>query len=298
MLRYEQNPTQDFYLGSGKWLIDKDRNINSDLVEIHDFFEPIDRLLGDYETRKKLNLQEYLYRRNFVGKEIAISKDVFEEKRKQEGDNYQLLLFSIGHFNNEYCINVEWISVKNLVERKLPLQDNCLAHYILDPVKLYQIIQLDEARFNYFCNEFWQKNSELVNGQNINDLNKFIEDYAFVKNFFKRHNRFFVMPSSPKMKIDDLREINKNDNTTKEYLDKKADSIEAIYEKIDYLKNIEKIPNAQEIVDALENEKLKRFERFNEVRIRLGVYKNNRPVIFLHPYENESNNPGRIPAEE
>jgi hypothetical protein len=47
----------------------------------------------------------------------------------------------------------------------------------------------------------------------------------------------------------------------------------------------------------LEKEKLKNFERFDQVKIRLGKYEDGRFVIFMHPYESESNCPGRIPSE-
>lgn len=297
MEAHEKKPTPDFYLGSGKWLIDKDRNINSDLVEIHDFFEPLDRLFGDYETRRKLNLHEYLYRRDFDGKEIAINKVELEKYNKDEhvGDNYQFILFSIKLEEGEYKVAHQWLSVSDMINRNYQLQEYCIAHYILDPVKLRQIIHLDKSRFDYACETFWKKNKELEMGQDKSQLNQFIENYAFVKNFFKRHRRYFGISSGQSMSVGSLKEIG---NEHANYLAQKSDLIEAINEKIVYLTDKDGIQNPQDIIDALEEEKVKSFERFNEVRIRLGMYQNGRLVLFLHPYESESNNPGRIPAEE
>ncbi|RDB03558.1 hypothetical protein [Runella aurantiaca] len=290
----------DVYLGSGKWLMDKDRNINSDLIEIHTFFRPIDRLFGDYETRKKFNLHEALYRCDFDGKEVAITKIDLEKYRELQDDDYTLIFFTIVFTKGEYLIQPYPISIHELLKGNYPLYgqfeaNEVKARYVLDPVKLYHIMDLDGARFQYYYNQFWRKNSELrKNTTKTNEeITEFIEAYAQVKNFFKKHKRHFKINRGMQFKLDELYYL---DQGAAEYLKNKSDNINNINENIKILKN-DNINNAQEIVDALEKEKLKNFERFDQVKIRLGQYEDGRYVIYLHPYESESNCPGRIPAE-
>lgn len=290
----------DVYLGSGKWLMDKDRNINSDLIEIHTFFRPIDRLFGDYETRKKFNLHEALYRCNFDGKEVTITKIDLEKYRESQDDDYTLIFFTIVFTKGEYLIQPYPISIHELLKGNYPLYDQfeaneVKARYVLDPIKLYHIMDLDDARFQYYYNQFWRKNSEL--SENVSNTTKeireFVEAYAQVKNFFKKHKRHFKINRGMQFNLYKLSYLDEDDA---KYLKNKSDNIDNINKNIEILKN-ENINNAQEIVDALEKEKLKNFERFDQVKIRLGQYGNGRYVIYLHPYESESNCPGRIPAE-
>ena len=270
------------YIGAGNALNDKDRNINSDLVEIHDFFKPIDRLFGDYEIRKKFNLQEILYRTGIDGFEVRIQRDKLEEMRN---DSNNLILFTIINLNGIYVVQHDWVNPEKVCDVNYSDRD-VVAQYILDPIKFYNLIDIEESRFNSYCDVFLKKTNEV----STEDIRKFIEYYSTIKRFFARHRRYLRINFGEQMDRNSLKPIEQD-----EYYTKKSENLEMINHAINCVKK-SNIPSIEEIMEDLDKEKVKNFERFSQIRIRLGKHEDGRFVLFLHPYESESNNPLEIPT--
>lgn len=275
----------NIYMSTGSTLNDKDRNINSDLNEIHEFFRPIDRLFGDYESRRKLNQQEVLYRSDsFMGEEVRIPRSKLEEKRVNENN---LILFTVIKDNSIYCVKHEWIDADNLdpdILEKYKVMD-VVTQYILDPVKIYHNLDIDEVRFKSRCNLFLEKTEGKINDKVIEE---FIQNYSIVKRFYARHRKHLRFNEDDKINF--ATEI-KNDY----YYDRKSEIVKDINDARELVKN-SKIPKINEIMEDLDKEKIKNFERLSHIRIRLGKHEDGRFVLFLHPYESESNNPLEIPT--
>lgn len=324
----------DFYIDSGKWLIDKDRNINSDLEEINAFFEPIDRLFGDYEIRKKNKLEELLYRdgdklsdienkiqrfnnlKNRVnpikdnavkvankflknlnidpiilnvglekwkesirnlnrGSSNRVQSHILKIKKSEIIENEKnLLYFVITKISSEYRVDYTWVRIKednkplgheltdgiHDVNRRInAIYDSheICATYILDPVKLSQIIEYDDVRIEshkkvYFRNIFNDFDKNANKEIYFTFLDKIVEERKKNPNF-------------------DLNTIDVNISQ----------------------------PDKRKIIEAVNNKviKLKNLAKFESVRVRLGMQASNRLVLFLHPYISESHQPGRIPSE-
>lgn len=283
----ESLKSMDFYIDAGRSLNDLDRSLNHDLKQIQKFFRPIDRLFGDYEVRKKRQITEFLYRKTYYNEPCAIPREEIEKYA-----NDYLLLFYISRKNtlkkqikdqrlsvNELNVDYCWIKIK---EGKISLdlfnqnENNTLAippseilqTYVLDPIKLKHVADLDKARINAFKNKFIAE----FRKQNSNTSNEAI------------HLIFDCITSS-----------SFNEETiTKDYV-------------VNFEKSCKKEDNiansiSKDLLDAInlndDYSKWKNFQDFQEVKIRLGKYKDGRYVIYLHPYTSESNCPIRIPAEE
>lgn len=300
----------DFFIEAGKSLNDKDRNNNHDLVEIQAFFEPIDRLFGDYEIRKKYNLTDHLYRRDVnSGEEIRIDAEEIQTRGRKE-----ILFFFIYRIYYGYAVGFRWenpekFSVflkdpskayeakdedkgtfQKLYEEAMILEMKerekrqtmvpTVDFLVLDPIKLVQAIDLDEARHISLKRSIIAKclkNGNDLITQNNEELKPLFDLIDIIVDEFKILRKKEVNPKINDDEIESL--ITKHENLLKGNKE-----------------NLEKI--IEEFNSNSPLTKLKNFERFNYVRIRLGQYHNGKLVLFLHPYESESNNPIRIPAEE
>ena len=145
--------------------------------------------------------------------------------------------------------------------------------YVLDPIKLKQIYDLSDARNKYFKNLILEKciGENFVNyPTDQKDIYyKIIED--IVKNKTNKQSKSIILAI--------LKANTKHDDTIKGHC-------ETILNEFD---------GNNELTRPLV--KLKNFEEFKDVTIRLGIYEDGRYVIYLHPYLSESNCPGRIPSD-
>jgi hypothetical protein len=266
----------NFYIEAGRFLNDFDRNNNFDLKEILDFFKPNNRLFGDYEIRKKNGLERFLDRKNYGNNnKCQIPKD---DIRDFASAGY-LLLFVIS--GNDLRVNYGWIKILDNDEINCDDAAEALSIpsvdikqvYVLDPIKLKQIYDLSDARNKYFKNLILEKciGEDFVNyPTNHKDVY-----YEIIKNIVAQKTT-----KQPKNRI--LNGLKDN----AEY----DDIIKGHCEKI-----LDEFDGNNELTRPLV--KLKNFEEFKDVTIRLGIYEDGRYVIYLHPYLSESNCPGRIPSE-
>lgn len=304
----------DSFISAGKSLNDKDRNINSDLKEIHEFFEPIDRLYGDYESRKKFGIQEGLYRRNLLDEIVCISKDEIEEEKKKSPK--RIIIFHILKAKNSYYVEYKWDSIDNILLNGLNFKNNeysdegkfkknaeLITELILDPVKIYQVVAFDATRINYYCQTFWDKYRNKIQNKPLvqvpPEICSFIKAYAVLHNFVKKYQ--FILNFNidtdilnySKDKLEEILLLNKDVQIYK----KNGENLEMLINAITILEKGASDDEIKNTIQCLRNEKLKNFEEFSEVRIRLGKNQSGDFILFLHPYESESNNPIRIPSE-
>lgn len=272
--------TMNLYIESGRFLTDFDRNNTFDLKELLRFFEPNNRLFGDYEVRKKYKYDDSLNAKNRDGiTDCKISRQEIEALVTQGG----LLLFVISGTQ----LFVEYggikitrnqagkatIDVNEKAKKALSIDSSEVRQlYVLDPVKLKQICNLDKSRNIAFKKALLEQAVEKFYGLNEELQTLYCE----------------VVEEVVQGKI-----AHQDDAKTLEML-----SLNSKYKRIekDVLNNIITIFNSND--DAIRPlVKLKNFEDFKEVTIRLGIYQDGRYVIYLHPYKSESNCPGRIPSE-
>lgn len=272
--------SMDFYIDAGRFLNDYDRNNNFDLAEILRFFKPNNRLFGDYEIRRKNGWENFLDRKKRDGSLCVIPKKDIDTKVP---DGW-LLLFVIS--GQELSVNYGWIRINEHSEFEYdsdaeqslkvdPLKIRQI--YVLDPIKLKQISNLDEGRnksFKITLLEYFFRN-------------KFHSYSLEVKEFYYKI-------------IDTIVEQKNKQNNNQEIFDylikNSCNNLNIDVETCDELKNlINAFSGTDERLRPLV--KLKNFEKFKDVKIRLGQYEDGRYVIYLHPYRSEANCPGRIPAE-
>lgn len=201
--------------------------------------------------------------------------------------------------------NTTEINILNYIN-KLPssIQESLLFPFkgliVLDPIKLVQAADLDEARIisikRNLITKCFNDDRNLHKSDN-SVLQPYFDAIDMIKTKFKKLKITEVNP-----KIDEI-EMESFANSVISELKEKEPSFLKEKSGIEEVRHENITPND---VKALVEEfnantpltKLKNFERFEHVRIRLGQYKSGKLVLFLHPYESESNNPIRIPAED
>ena len=278
-LNVHMHSIMDYYISPGRFLTDKDRRVNADLEEIHSFFKPLDKLFGDYETRKKYNLHEELYRKNLEGKEAKIS---LCELKSVENKGKVIALYVISS-SNELRIHNEWITVSEIKDahtfilREGDEQLPVLEFYILDPVKLYQILELDKARLLTY-------KKALLDDLKIphEEIYYTLIDKLVSIRLEQKKQREGEINTSDLNKIPLVILPNFEDITSDLKLNKENTLASA---KLIYF------------AFRFDKVKIKNFEQIQDIRFRLGRFDDGRYVIYLHPYRSESNCPGRIPAE-
>lgn len=276
------------FFSAGQALNDKDRDNNYDSREIQNFFRPIDNLFGDYEVMKKFDHHQNLYLNDAFTKEVfilklsenlpkydSLSQDEFpiNDMHKKKDSLFVFYLY-LNNDNFQYELEQEPkkqadlanITIKEVKESKKLSNLNLLQIFILDPEKLIQCANYDLTRFKH--NVDLLVNNELL----VNNKKEIIKEEAF--NFFQKiYNK------------------RKTDKTLKvDFYEK--DSISAFLEQWD----LEDTITNQKIVKCFMSRKykFKNYERHEYFKARLGK-ENDHFVLFLHPYESESNNPVRFP---
>ena len=269
--------TMNFYIEAGRFLNDFDRNNNFDLKEILEFFKPNNRLFGDYEIRKKNGLEKFLDRKKRDNTPCVIPKSEIES---MVPDGW-LILFVIS--GQGLFVEYGWIKIEKDDEyNEVKIEYDDLAKgalsvdtkdihqiYVLDPIKLKQISNLDKGRNLSFKNAI---------------LERFLgEDFG----------RLDINDKASWYEVIDLIVEGKQKKFTNLKIEEQILSMapdQNIFAKI-----LEAFNGNDELLRPLV--KLKCFEEFKDVVIRLGIYEDGRYVIYLHPYKSESNCPGRIPSE-
>lgn len=314
------------YMSAGLSLNDKDRNLNPDLMEIQRFFKPIDNLFGDYETRKKFGLHNLLYRSSFFENldkndfqrtEFKIS---VEEINSHRGPKDLLIFYIIYDFSNsDTYIEYDWITSDTIIGNNDAWQiyfrnlkkgvENRFAKiaqiYLLDPEKLVHLVNLDNARLQAF-------KSIILDNFFVDKINKPESSILFpmidevvsgVKKCLKEKGQ-----TNQSTSIEDITEgeIATILNQLKEEDSKQISEIikrtckrglKMIGIESDSSINTDRIVYEYLIRSFISKKyKLKNFEKFEKIRVRIG-YENNHYVLFLHPYDSESNNPVRIPVD-
>jgi hypothetical protein len=271
------------FFSAGQALNDKDRDNNHDSREIQNFFKPIDNLFGDYEVMKKFDHHQNLYlndantQRVFILKLSAnfshyssLSKEEFPiEKVYEEKDSLFVFYLYLNSINYKYELEVEpkkqaelgSVIIKEIKEAKKINDLNLLQIFILDPEKLIQCVNYDLTRFKHHVKLF--------------SINENIDQeilFAFFQQIYKKRKE----SNSQKQKVD-FYEF----DTIPEFLtDWGLDNND---ENKKIVKNF-----------ISRKYKFKNYERHEYFKARLGK-ENGQFVLFLHPYESESNNPVRFP---
>lgn len=314
------------YMSAGLSLNDKDRNLNPDLMEIQKFFKPIDNLFGDYETRKKFELHNLLYRSSFFenldknDSERTEFKISVEEINNHRGPKDLLIFYIIYDFSNsDTYIEYDWITsdtisgnnddwqiyfqnLKKGVENRF---SKIAQIYLLDPEKLVHLVDLDYARlqafkFRIFDNLFVDKIEKPKSNILFPMIDKVV---SVVKKCLKEKGQ-----AKKSTSIEDITEI-EIEHILNQLKEEDSKKISKIVEKT-IEQGLKKIGiNSDSSIDTdriiyeylirsfiSKKHKLKNFEKFEKVRVRIG-YENNHYVLFLHPYDSESNNPVRIPVD-
>jgi hypothetical protein len=268
--------TMNLYIEAGRFLTDFDRNNTFDLKELLRFFEPNNRLFGDYEVRKKNKYEDSLNAKNRDG-----ITDCKIPRKDIEAGGLLLFVISGTQLFVEYGgiaitrnqVGKVTIDVNEKAKKALSIDPSEVRQlYVLDPVKLKQICHLDKARNIAFKKALLEQAVEKFYGLNEGLQTLYCE----------------VVEEVVQGKI-----AHQDDAKILEML-----SLNSKYKEIakDILNNIITIFNSND--DTIRPLiKLKNFEEFKEVTIRLGIYQDGRYVIYLHPYKSESNCPGRIPSE-
>jgi hypothetical protein len=317
----------------GLILSDVDREINSDLVEIHKFFAPIDNLFGDYETRKKFGVDHKLYRRIYSKSEIiglekynsnkirkqediynAIEPEVWRESFTLENGIIKGNIFNIDGTDETYdVLELETIifTRSDFIKKD---SKNLLVIYLIyeevfkDLVIDFEFIESINLRKN-FRGQFIDKiNKVEINGDRIEqifiiDPVKIFEIKDMCDTRFKNKLEKLEIPEITEgTALKNIIEIKKALFTL---MKSKSDEESGIYRITDTsvydLFPDAKKGNLQPIHKLAEKFcrrkiKMKSLEKFNFIRIRIG-WENNRYVLFLHPYESETNYPVKYPPK-
>lgn len=290
------------YFSAGEALNDKDRDNNIDSKLIQKFFQPIDNLFGDYEVRKKFGNHNLLYLKkmfkddgNNLGYFIIDEKSDFklEDLQIDEKENdfklfikndkdeiiqnitkkSALLIFILFYDYDSTSIKIDCFLTDNLINKTkseyigkingtLNNTANIVQIFALDPEKLIQCVDMDEARQEHF-------KKEIVRNE---EIDKDVVDYFIMKVNIKKS-----------INIDDFDIYNNNS----------LDELMAYLEIDDNLEPCKKLAK----LFLKRAYKLKKFEPHCYFKARVG-YENNHFVLFLHPHESESNNPIRFPPQE
>lgn len=349
------------FVSAGRSLNDKDRDINSDLEEIHAFFQPIDNIFGDYEIRKKLGLEKELFikRRN---KKIIDGEKFYNEVIKKieptewqelyfkydpkkyetharkveeyekysfmnldmetvilqpseiddliKNENPQVLVVSIifsettkkitldaqviplKYYEKLITGKVDDLSQKDVtaIDYTLTLNDDeiNLQTFIIDPIKIRSLKKMSKSRFDGYLeqlmNDCNNANQSFFKGLNADKINIKLKETVrnILSTFYKLREKKHIIritdTSVYEMYLDKILELNK---------EKKENIVDVINTDLELY-----------LADSFcrRKFKLKNLEMFNFLRARVG-YENGHFVLFLHPYESESNNPIRIPSE-
>lgn len=303
---------------AGRSLNDKDRNINADLREIHDFFKPIDNLFGDYEVRKKFGLDEMLYRKKFFDQKMhwkdktdnnfsKLKKKPDDFKLKIEEDDRKvgiLFVFFVIYDFEENDVFLDYFildsnsifsdldMITKQIKDKISESAKIIQTFIIDPEKLIQILDLDSARHQSFKDIILNKREGLLNLYGLADSRKekcldividvLINKIKTIKSKNTSMKRYFSVSDiglNPNLYNEIIGEIKTHGSLTKQ-----KDLIDT--ELRCCIKFVELFVNKAH--------KLKNFERHSYFRARIG-YTDNHYVLFLHPYESESNNPIGFP---
>jgi hypothetical protein len=288
------------YFSAGEALIDKDRDYNIDSRQIQSFFKPIDNLFGDYEVRKKFNLHTALYINSFFSKadekhiwqkndidklqieggerkifKLFLQKNGSSELKDKVVNEDAILIFVLLFDKTRLSLFIECfltdakelaLNSKNTlfaeIDNKIGVDVNIIQVFALDPEKLIQCIDLDVSRQEHF--------------QRVIARNENIE-IAIVKNFIDKVKNYNDRNSIDIYKYDSIEELL---NVIAIPLDDNKEK----YKKL--VKDFQK-----------RKYKLKSFEGHKYFKVRIG-YEDNRYVLFLHPYDSESNGPVRFPPQQ
>lgn len=329
------------FFSPGVVLSNKDREINSDLVEIHKFFAPIDNLFGDYESRKKYGLERNIFRRLYsksdkgdVIKNIRRRTDLdilasikpVEWKKYFEDEASNTIINSVINLEAEeqYRILEEEIIILTREDFKVH-KDKLLVIYLIydntvkDMVVDYDFIYSKLLRLNYE-HYFHQKTDsvELKDGIPTGDkisqifvidpikINEIIHNCESnfdnqLKNLeLEGFDKSLILKAILKIKGALYQKMADPSNTSIWRITD-TNVYELFWGEMKTNPLITK-PNDKNLHLYLANLfctrkiKMKSIEKFNFLRIRIG-WQNNRYILYLHPYESESNNPIRIPSE-
>lgn len=262
--------TMDFYIEAGRSLNYTNPNNNFDLKEIARFFSPIDRLFGDYEVRQRQGIENFLYRRNTAGEPVEINRKTI---RTQATNGFLLLLIICqDQKNRDLRVNYGWIKINkpeadgqstieygDNAEEALKVDPNTVKHiYVLEPTKLNRAIDLDEGYYNSYQNGLLEV---VIDGFNEIGEHERAVLYGQIDRYVDSlHNR------------EELTRVDGDNQQVHEAFSAPTEDIKPLV-------------------------KLKNYRRYENVKLRLGQYKDGRYVIYLHPYWSESNCPVRIPSE-
>lgn len=353
------------FFSPGIVLANKDRDINSDLVDIHKFFAPIDNLFGDYESRKKYGLERKLFRKLYSKSrhgERRTDEDILESIKPEEWKNYfikenridpeksiikieegdeefkvleeetiiltrndfeknkgtLLVIFLIYESSKKDMVidfdfkkaselrkNYEtifhtYIDSVEKISDKQPTGDKISQIFVIDPVKINEIISKCESNFNFELEKL-----------NINRVNKGEILEAIIK-IKKALYKLMANPQGSVWRITDTNvyelfhdsEIKIDIERYKNDMGKKGKPIaEVFYTEFENIKSQAiKSPTDGLLHLYLADQfcsrkvKMKKIEKFNFIRVRIGWH-DNRYVLYLHPYESESNGPIRFPPQ-
>lgn len=325
------------FFSPGIVLANKDRDINSDLVDIHKFFAPIDNLFGDYESRKKYGLERKLFRKLYSKSrhgERRTDSDILDSIEPTEWKNYfhdantDTIKSSIIEIGNEEKYKI--LEEETIILTRKDFNDHdgeLLVIYLIYENSVKDMV----IDFDFIDSKLLRLNYEHFFHQKIDSIELSDKDKTPTGN---KISQIFVIDPVKIVEIINNCESNFDNQLKKLELGGIDKSLilgailkikVALYKKMadpnnksiwritdtnvydlfwDEMKNNPAIdkPNDKNLHLYLANQfctrkvKMKSIEKFNFIRVRIG-WQNNRYILYLHPYESESNNPIRIPSE-
>ncbi|MCP9770793.1 hypothetical protein EGI22_23050 [Lacihabitans sp. LS3-19] len=292
------------FFSAGEALGYKDRDNNIDAKMIQRFFEPIDKLFGDYEIMKKFGIHHKLYQNkifnytdDFIGELNDIEKITFFDNESEDYQNdpeFKLdvlksnilkdpkailiiflifdknkMAFRIGTFvinNNDIFLNQK-AEYFNKISDKIGNDYKIIQTFAIDPEKLIQIGDIDDA-FQTHYRRVIKRDTKTKEGVT---------------------KKFIGFVNAKKLELEKVGKLN-------EFNINRHETIEELLTYLNIQNDAQNYEDYKKLALNFRNRtyKLKLFEPHVYFKIRLG-YENDHFVLFLHPYESESNNPVRFP---
>ncbi len=332
------------FFSPGGILSEKDRDINSDLVEIHNFFAPIDNLFGDYESRKKFGLERKLFRRLYSkinDKEIInnegiksiikfekndknikrLSEDIHNSIEPAEWKNFFKL--DKNQITNSKIGNYDILEENTIIITRNDLINNpnkLLVIYLIYENEVKDLVIdfdfIDSIKLREEYETFFHNKIRTIEDKNDKISQIFVIDTIRLKDMIKMcESRFDKRIEDLGFSKDQKEEILKALVDIKSKLFDRIQNNDQIYRITDtnvyelypidtinegkLLKEFKKEDNIKLFLAdqfCSRKVKMKSIEKFNFIRIRIG-WENNRYVLFLHPYESETNYPVKYPPK-